>query len=102
MKIELRDTNEDDLEVLFDFQMDEDARYLAAFMSKDSTDKAAYIKKFTRLLSEKTVNNKTIFIDNEIAGSVAKFEIEGEAGITYWIGKEFWGKGIASEALKEF
>ena len=102
MKIELKDTNEKDLEILFDFQLDEDANYLAAFTSQDSTDKTAYIKKFTRLLSDKTVNNKTIYVNDEIAGSVAKFEIEGEAEITYWIGKNFWGKGIATQALKQF
>ncbi|MEP7038849.1 MAG: GNAT family N-acetyltransferase [Acidobacteriota bacterium] len=102
MKIELKNTNTNDFDVLFNFQTDRDANYLAAFTQKKPTDKDAYIKKYTKLLSDETVNNKTIFINNEIAGSVAKFEIEGEAEITYWIGKDFWGKGIASKALTQF
>ncbi|MEO8074226.1 MAG: GNAT family N-acetyltransferase [Acidobacteriota bacterium] len=102
MKIELKNTNTNDFDVLFNFQTDRDANYLAAFTQKNPTDKDAYIKKYTKLLSDETVNNKTIFINNEIAGSVAKFEIEGEAEITYWIGKDFWGKGIASKALTQF
>ena len=102
MKIELKDTTEKDLELLFDFQLDEDANYLAAFTPQNRTDKTAYIEKFTRLISDETVNNKTIYVDDEIAGSIAKFEIEGEAEITYWIDKRFWGKGIATESLKQF
>ncbi len=102
MKINLRDSNKDDLEVLFDFQIDEEAKHLAAFTSKNPNDKQAYIEKFTKLFADETVNNKTILLDEEIVGSVAKFEIEGEPEITYWIGKEFWGKGIATKALKMF
>jgi [ribosomal protein S5]-alanine N-acetyltransferase len=49
-----------------------------------------------------TINNQTILVENVIAGSIAKFEIKGEAGITYWIDKKFWGKGIATKALKQF
>lgn len=102
MQIELNDTNVSDLETLFEFQIDAEANYLAAFTQKDPTDKDAYIKKYTKLLSDETVNNKTIFINNEIAGSIAKFEIDNEPEITYWISKDFWGKGIASNALTQF
>ncbi len=101
MQVELKDTEPADLEILFEFQKDEDAKHLAAFTPKDSTDKEAYINKYTKLLSDETVNNKTIFFNNEIVGSIAKFEIEGEAEITYWISKDFWGKGISTNALMQ-
>ena len=45
---------------------------------------------------------RTIKVNGEIAGSVAKFVMENEAGITYWIDKKFWGQGIATAALKDF
>ena len=98
--IKLRPTVVDDLEFFFKFQLDSDANYLAAFTSKDPTDKSAYLIKYTKLLNEPTVNNQTIIVDDIIAGSIAKFEIEGEAEVTYWIDKRFWGKGIATKALK--
>lgn len=41
-------------------------------------------------------------LDNIIVGSIAKFEMEGEVGITYWIDKEIWGKGVATKALRKF
>lgn len=100
--ISLRQTAIADLDYLFEFQLDEDAKYFAAFTPKDPADKPAYINKFTKLLSDPTVNNQTIMSGNTIAGSIAKFELEGNAEITYWIDKRFWGKGIATQALQIF
>ena len=100
--ITLRQTEITDLEYLFQFQLDKEANYLAAFTPKNPTDKLAYIDKYTKLLTNPTVNNQTILVDNTIVGSIAKFEMEGDAEITYWIDKKFWGKGIASNALKIF
>lgn len=101
-EIKLRPTVPDDLETLFEFQLDPEANHLAAFTSKDSANKEAYIKKFTRLLADPTVNNQTIMAGTVIAGSVAKFIMDGATEITYWIDKPFWGKGIATAALKDF
>lgn len=53
----LKPTEIADLEHLFRFQCDEEGRYLAAFMPKDPTDKAAYLAKMAPLLSNPTVNN---------------------------------------------
>lgn len=102
LKIELRDTEKSDLEVLFRFQTDAEANFLAAFTSEEPSDKIAYIEKWTTLLADESLNNKTILFDGEIAGSISKFTFEGEPEITYWIEKAFWGKGIATQALKQF
>ncbi|MGN6402005.1 MAG: GNAT family N-acetyltransferase [Flavisolibacter sp.] len=98
----LRQATIDDLECFFNFQLDEEAIYLAAFTPKDPTDKPAYLSKYTKLLSDPVINMRTILLDNVIVGSISKFEIEGDAEITYWIDKNFWGKGVASTALKNF
>ncbi|NTS43538.1 GNAT family N-acetyltransferase [Flavisolibacter sp. BT320] len=98
----LRPTEISDLDVLFQFQLDKEGGYLAAFMPKDPADKAAYLSKHTRLLKDPTINNQTILLENTVVGSIAKFEIEGDAEITYWIDRNHWGKGIATKALKQF
>lgn len=100
--IKLRPTEISDLEFLFQFQLDKEGGYLAAFMPKDPTDKTAYINKHSKLLDDPTVNNQTIILDNIIVGSIAKFVMEGDTEITYWIDRKFWGQGIATKALKEF
>ena len=102
LEIILRPTEISDLDFLFQFQLDKEGGYLAAFMPTDPTDKAAYISKYTKLLNDPTVNNQTIIIDNIIVGSIAKFVIEGDTEITYWIDRKFWGQGIATKALNNF
>lgn len=100
--IALVKTEKDDLNAFFQFQLDEEANYLAAFTPKDSNNKTAYIEKYTKFLTDPTINMQTIKIDDEIVGSIAKFVRGGDAEITYWMDKKFWGKGIATTALKKF
>ena len=101
-KLELRPTEIADLDVLFQFQTDKEGGYLAAFMPKDPMDKQAYLDKYKKLLNDPTVNNQTIIVDNIVVGSIAKFVVEGETKITYWIDRKFWGQNIATKALQEF
>jgi RimJ/RimL family protein N-acetyltransferase len=100
--ITLRKTDPADLNQLFLFQLDPEACYLAAFMPKDHTNKEAYIAKYTPFLSDPSINMFTIFVNGNIAGSVSKYVMQGDAEITYWIDKQYWGQGIGTRALTEF
>jgi ribosomal-protein-alanine N-acetyltransferase len=101
-QITLRSSTLPDLELFFIFQLDAEDIHLAAFTPKDPTDKKAYLEKYNKLLSDPSINMQTILVGETIAGSISKFEIEGDAEITYWIDKEFWRKGVASTALQIF
>jgi len=98
----LTGTVPNDLNTFFQFQLDPEAIYLAAFTPKDPNNKTAYIEKYSRHLADPTINTQTIKVNGVIAGSIAKFVMENEAEITYWIDKKFWGQGIATTALKNF
>jgi RimJ/RimL family protein N-acetyltransferase len=100
--VKLRPTKVSDLDFLFQFQLDKEGSYLAAFMPENHADKTAYLAKHTKLLNDPAINNQTIIVDDIIVGSIAKFVIEGDAEITYWIDRKFWGRGIATKALKNF
>jgi RimJ/RimL family protein N-acetyltransferase len=100
-QLTLRPTVYTDLETHYQFQLDEEANYLAAFTSSTSSNKEAYLEKYAKFLNEPSINNQTILIDGTIVGSIAKFVIDGDAEITYWIDRKFWGRGIATKALKE-
>ena len=100
--ITLTETVGADLDTLFLFQLDEEAIRLAAFTPKDPTDKHAYIEKYAKHLADSTIHMRTIKAGGEIVGSIAKFLMHGDAEMTYWIDKRFWGHGIATTALKEF
>jgi RimJ/RimL family protein N-acetyltransferase len=101
-KISIRQAKISDLDFFFLFQLDTQANYLAAFTPQNPQDKTAYFEKFTNLLDNPTVNMKTILVDKTIVGSIAKFEMEGDAEITYWLDRNFWGRRIATTALKNF
>lgn len=100
--ITLSETTNEDLNSFFQFQLDPKANFLAAFTSKDPNDKTAYIEKYSKFLTDATINMRTIKANDEIAGSIAKFVRENDAEITYWIDRKFWGQGIATDALKKF
>lgn len=98
----LTKTVKDDLNTFFQFQLDEEANHLAAFTAKDPNDKNAYLEKYGKHLADPTINMRTILVDGVVVGSIAKFVMHNDAGITYWIDRKFWGQGIATKALNDF
>lgn len=100
--LQLTKTVAADLEDFFAFQLDEEANYLAAFTAKDPNDKTAYITKYTAHMVDPNINMQTIRLEEEIVGSIARFMLGEDAGLTYWISKQYWGRGIATQALKIF
>jgi len=98
----LKETVKDNLNTFFEFQLDEEAIHLAAFTAKDPTDKNAYLEKYGKHLADPTIHMRTIILDGVIVGSIAKFVMHNDAGITYWIDRKFWGQGIATKALSDF
>jgi len=95
----LRDVTEDDLPVFFEYQLDPDATRMAAFPARDRKDFMAH---WTRILADETVIKKTILFEGNVAGNVVSFVHSGEREVGYWIGKEYWGKGLATGALSVF
>lgn len=100
--VSLRDTIENDLFIFFEQQLDEEALYMAAFTAEDPSDKEAFMAHWTKIMSSDKVKIQTILFADVVAGHVESFELFGKLSIGYWIGKEFWGKGIATEALLLF
>jgi RimJ/RimL family protein N-acetyltransferase len=96
----LRDVVEADLPIFFEHQRDPDATRMAAFPARDW---GAFRAHWTaKILGDAAVAKKTILFDGQVAGNVVSFERAGTPLVGYWIGKEFWGKGIATRALSLF
>jgi len=100
--LSLRDVVEDDLPLFFDFQLDPDANYMAAFIARDPTDREAFTAHWKKILAEPTNIIRTIVCDGQVVGSVSSYLRSGEPEVTYWIGRAHWGKGIATRALTTF
>src|SRR6478735_4968964 len=98
----LREVEDRDLGVLFEHWTDRDAIRMAAFTSPETGDRAAFERRWARLRSDRSTTNRAIEIDGRVVGHIASFDMEGEREVTYWIGREDWGRGIATRALREF
>ena len=103
-EILLRDVAETDLPIFFEHQRDPAANYMAAFTARDPADRDAFAAHWKRILNDDTVVVKTIVLEGNVVGMVAKFVDKefGKPEITYWIGKEYWGMGLATKALSKF
>lgn len=101
-KIHLRATTESDLPIFYQQQLDPEANIMAAFTAADPTDRAAFDTHWAKIMADEKTTNRTILLAEAVAGHVASFERFGDLEVTYWIGKEYWGRGIATVALKQF
>jgi RimJ/RimL family protein N-acetyltransferase len=97
----LRDVFSEDLPIFFENQLDREANTMAAFTAKDPTDREAFMTHWQKILGIETCIIRTIVFNGQVAGSVSSYEEEGKSEVTYWLGREYWGKGIATWALKE-
>lgn len=95
----LRDVSEDDLPIFFEQQLDPEASAMAAFPPRD---RDAFMAHWHKILADDTTINQTILFAGAVAGNIVSFEQEGQTQIGYWLGRPFWGKGIASAALAAF
>ena len=98
--IELRDVIETDLRIFFEQQLDPEATQMASFPSRGEVAFMTHWK--TTVLGDDSVLVKTILFNGEVAGNIVCFEQLGDREVGYWLGKEYWGQGIATKALDEF
>jgi RimJ/RimL family protein N-acetyltransferase len=94
--VTLRDVVEEDLPIFFEHQRDPDANRMAAFPARD---RESFFAHWHKILVDPSGVIKTIVADGVVAGNVLTFVHEGEREVGYWIGREHYGKGIATRAL---
>ena len=100
MTITLREVVDADLAIFFEHQQDKEAVYMAAFTLEDPSDHAAFDAHWAKIRASESTINRTVEVDGQVAGYVASFEMFGNRQISYWIGHEFWGQGVATAALR--
>lgn len=98
----LREVRDEDLPLLFEQWADPVAEQMAAFTAPDHMDRDAFERRWARLRADETIINRVIVVDGEVAGSIGSWGDPGEREITYWIGRSYWGRGIAIDAVKAF
>jgi RimJ/RimL family protein N-acetyltransferase len=97
--ITLRPMLESDLPTLYEQQLDPEATAMAAFPARDHE---AFMRHWTLILADEKVTIRTVVVDGQVAGSILNWELLGEREVGYWFGRAFWGRGIATAALREY
>ena len=88
--------------MLFEHARDREAVEMAAFTSPEADDRTTFEQRWARLTSDSSTTNRAVEIDGRIVGHIASFDLEGQREVTYWIGRDNWGRGIATRALQAF
>jgi RimJ/RimL family protein N-acetyltransferase len=99
MDVALRDVADDDLPLFFEHQLDPDATAMAAFPARD---RDAFMAHWARIRRDDSAILRSVICDGQVVGNIVSWESDGERYVGYWIGKEHWGRGIASAALAAF
>jgi RimJ/RimL family protein N-acetyltransferase len=97
--VRLRDVSEADLPVFFQHQCEPEANQMAAFPARGWD---AFMAHWTKILANPNVTAKTILLGEQVAGNIVSWQPESRRLVGYWIGRNFWGQGVATKALAEF
>jgi RimJ/RimL family protein N-acetyltransferase len=98
--IQLRDVEPTDLPIFYEQQLDADASRMAAFPSRD---RAAFDAHWAiNVLGNPAAVKQTILVNGQVAGNIGSWLQDGVRLVGYWLGKEHWGKGVATRALIAF
>ena len=95
----LRAVQPEDLPVFFEDQSDPVAAAMASFPSRD---REAFDAHWARILGDDDLVALTIELDGKPVGNIGSWVQEGERAVGYWIGREHWGRGVATAALRAF
>ncbi|ATB41605.1 GCN5 family acetyltransferase [Cystobacter fuscus] len=95
----LRDVTDEDLPIFFEHQRDPEALRMAAFPSRERDAFMTHWR--TRVLLPENVT-RTIVMGRVVVGYIGSWEQDARRLVGYWMGREHWGKGLATRALSEF
>jgi RimJ/RimL family protein N-acetyltransferase len=94
----LRNVEPGDLDAFFEHQSDPEAAAMAVFPVRD---REAFDAHWGRVLADDSVFKATIVDDGAVAGNIGCWTHDGRLLVGYWLGREFWGRGLATAALAE-
>jgi RimJ/RimL family protein N-acetyltransferase len=94
--LKLRPVAEKDFPALYEQQADPEANRMAVFPARDWI---AFESHWKSILSDTTLVARAIVVDGRVAGNIGVFGPPDERLVGYWIGRAYWGRGIATAGL---
>src|SRR3954463_4118815 len=97
MAVELREIRESDIPILFAQQSDPEANAMAAFPARDEP---AFREHLARVLADPANIIRAVVSGDAVVGQIGSWDDDGARNVGYWIGREHWGNGYATAALR--
>ncbi|MEV5982416.1 GNAT family N-acetyltransferase [Streptomyces sp. NPDC052114] len=101
MNVSLRTVHDSDLDVFYRQLNDPESQQMAAFTPEDPADRDGFDTHWAKLRSTAGVDVRTILADGDVVGNAGVYGDPGEREVTYWIDRAYWGRGLATAALRE-
>ena len=99
-KVRLRDVEPDDLPIYFENQRDPVAVEMAAFPARDQE---AFTAHWMKILADELKHHEDRPAGRRRGRQPGEWrDDEGHREAGYWLGRSFWGKGVATAALALF
>jgi RimJ/RimL family protein N-acetyltransferase len=98
--VRLREVEKSDLEVFFEQEHDPEATRRSRFVPRERERFMTHWT--TRILGDPTVLVRTVTVNAEPAGSLVAWWDEDRRFLGYWLGRQYWGRGIGTRALTLF
>jgi RimJ/RimL family protein N-acetyltransferase len=95
--VTLRPIEDGDLPIFFAHQSDPVAVEMAVFPSRTPE---AFFAHWATIRANPTLYLRTILADGVVVGNIGSWPHDDEREVGYWIGREWWGRGIATAALR--
>ncbi len=95
--VSIRPVEDADLPIFLAHQADPIAAAMAAFPTRAPE---AFYEHWAIIRANPTLTTRTILADDVVVGDIGSWVDAGQREVGYWIGREHWGLGYATAALR--
>lgn len=95
--VQIRSVNPEDLDFLFNISQDPESNELAKVFPRS---RESFDEHWAHIRQDPAVAAYVILYQGSLAGMINVFGSSAEHQVGYWIDRQYWGKGIATQALK--
>lgn len=99
--VRLRFVCRDDLDHFFTHQQQPAGRHMAAFAAEDPNNRAAFMEHWDKIFDDPSIFVETILFEEKVVGHIVCHRTLGLPEIGYWLDEAYWGKGIATAAVRQ-
>ena len=96
-RVRIRPVEDDDLPIFLAHQDDPVAAAMAAFPTRAPD---VFFAHWAKIRADPINYTRTIVADDEVVGDIVSWLDDGRRQVGYWIGRDHWGKGFATAALR--